>query len=353
MAAIQNVSKFIFQKLEQHTNHTNVGLLNGLTGESLYYFYRSELLNEDASYDIAVSKLQQVIEITSNTNTHSTFYNGLAGIGWFICHLNEAEITEIDIEDFLDTSVDTLLYEDMIQFLNMNVYDFFYGASGICFYFLKRYVTTQNPTLKETYKTYITHFLFYMEYNSIADVHGKYWKQHSFPFEDDRVQYQLSAANNVSGLMLVLTEIAKTNDFNPMCLPLLKTSSSWLLHQLETDESIRMDQAYCLWKTGKVLKSDSLQAKAVQFLKQTTDHLSQENSISLSRFVLIYQSISHQTNDTFFTEKATESFQIMKEQLAKEDVKDTSIWKGYAGIGLTDLSLKFNLNTHWEACMLI
>ncbi|WP_298509322.1 lanthionine synthetase LanC family protein [uncultured Kordia sp.] len=353
MTTKDNLSAFILQKLQEHSNTTNVGILNGLAGESLYHFYRSELLDEDASYDTAVLKLQQVIEIMSSGQVHTTFYNGLAGIGWFICHLNEAEIAEIDIEDFLDTSVDTLLYEDMIQFLNMNLYDFFYGATGICFYFLKRFITTQNPALKETYKTYITQFLFYIEYRSITDVHGKYWKQHSYPFENDQGRYQLSAANNISGLMLVLTEIAKIADFNPVCLPLLKTSSSWLLYQLETEESIRMDQAYCLWKAGKVLENDSLQAKAIQFLKQTTDYLSQENSISLSKFVLIYQSIGHETNDAFFTEKATESFQIMKEQLAQEDVKDTSIWKGYAGIGLTDLSVKFNLTTHWEACMLI
>ena len=54
-------SQHILQKLEQHSNIGNVGLLNGLAGESLYYFYRSELLDEDASYDTAVLKLQQVM----------------------------------------------------------------------------------------------------------------------------------------------------------------------------------------------------------------------------------------------------------------------------------------------------
>ncbi|MCH2194539.1 lanthionine synthetase LanC family protein [Kordia sp.] len=156
----------------------------------------------------------------SSTQVHTNFYNGLAGIGWFICHLNEAEIADVDVEDFLDTSIDTLLYEDMIQLLNTNVYDFFYGATGICFYFLKGFITTQNPAIKETYRTYITHFLFYIEYRSITDTHGKHWKHSGYPFEKDHVNYQLSSVDNISGLMLVLTEIAKTNSFNTLCLPL-------------------------------------------------------------------------------------------------------------------------------------
>lgn len=134
---------------------------------------------------------------------------------------------------------------------------------------------------------------------------------------------------------------------------LLKASSGWLLHQLGAVQDIRIDQAYCLWKAGNVLNNDSLQTKALQFLKHTAKHLSDEYSISLSKFALIYQKISHETNDAFFIEKAQESFKIITERFASEDIKDASLWKGYAGIGLADLSLKFNLNTDWETCMLI
>lgn len=353
MTTNNNLSQRILQKLQQYSNPTAIGLLDGLAGESLYYFYRSKVLDDDTSYDTAVLKLQQIIEVMSNSQVHTTFYNGLAGIGWCICHLKEAELAEIDIEDFFDSSIEKLLYEDMIQLLNTNVYDFFYGAAGICFYFLKRFETTENPALQETYKTYITHFLFYIEYRSISDANGIYWKHHHYPFENDTVSYQLSAIDNISGLVLVLTEIAKTNHFNPIVVPLLKKSSRWLLHQLETDEKVRIDKAYCLWKISNVLKDDALAANALPFLKRSANHLEKENSASLSKFALMYQKIGHQTGNAFFTEKATESFEIIMKRLAKEDVKDASIWKGYAGIGLTDFSLRHKLNTHWESCMLL
>ncbi|AXG68645.1 lanthionine synthetase C-like protein [Kordia sp. SMS9] len=353
MALTSNVSELILQKLAQHTNVEKAGLLDGLAGESLYYFYRSELLDEAASAEKAILTLQQVIEVMSNTKAHTTFYNGLAGIGWMICHLNETDIAAIDVEDFLDTSVDALLYEEMIQFLNTRVYDFFYGASGICFYFLKRYVTTQNSALKETYKTYITHFLFYLEYISITDANGMYWKQHSYPFETDEMAYQLSTETNISGLILVLCEIANTNDFNPVCSPLLEKSSKWLLHQLETAEIARIDQAFCLWKAGNILKDAMLAEKAMHFLKATANNLTEVQPNSLAKFALIYQQVGQQTGEPFFVEKAAACFQIIVELISKEDLADTSIWKGYAGIGLTALSLNSPNTIHWSTCILI
>ncbi len=353
MATNNSISDIIHQKLNRESFTKKVGLLDGISGESLYYFYRSELLDEEASYDKAVAKLHKVIEAISIDPSHSTFHNGIAGVGWLILHLNSAGIVEVAIEDFLDSSVDEFLYKDMIKHCDAGIYDFFFGASGICFYFLKRYISTENHILKETYKTYITHFLFYIEYISVTDANGVYWKHHQYPFEDDGVHYQLSAKTNISGLMMVLVEIAKTNNYNPVCIPLLEKSSNWMLHQLETNESPRIDQAFCLWKTANVLNNDILKVKAIQFLKHTAESLSEENSISLNKFALIYQKMAQQTEDAFFLEKAKKCFQILENRLLEEELEDQSIWKGYAGMALTDLSLKYDFNTDWTHCMLI
>ena len=353
MTLQNNVSELILQKLAQTTNLEKAGLLDGLAGESVYYFYRSEVLEDEAAYEKAILKLQQTIEVLSSTQANTTFYNGLAGIGWLICHLNETEIAEIAVEDFLDTSVDAFLYEEMLQFLNTRVYDFFYGAAGICFYFLKRYVTTQNQAVKETYKTYITHFLFYLEYTRIKDSNGTHWKSHPLPFEADEEAYQLSGTHNSSGLMLVLTEIAKTQDFNPICRPLLAKSSAWLAYKLQTVDNIPIDEAFCLWKAASVLEDAALAEKGIHHLKETTTHLTEVKITSLSKLALIYQKVGLETNETFFIEKATECFQIITKKLPEQELATASIWNGYAGIGLAELSLKSQQSLAWSNCMLI
>lgn len=353
MTIENKLSDFIFKQLEQSNSSDKVGLLDGITGESLYYFYRSEFLNDEASYDIALEKLNKVIEIISSTSSNSSFYDGIAGIGWFITHLNNTGIAEIAIEDFLDSSVDNFLYEDMIKHLNKGVYDFFFGASGICFYFLHRYATTENEYLKETYKTYITHFLFYMEYISITDSNGIHWRLPSYPFKDDRMEYQLSSLSNISAIILILSEIINLKDFNPIAVPMIKKSSNWLVHQLAQSENIRIDQAFCLWKTSKVLKDKNLNKISLDFIKKAANKVSQKNFISLNKLVLIFKKISQETNDSFFEEKTKEYFQLLTNQFSDEKLNDYGVWKGYAGIGLTDISFKHQLNTNWTNCILI
>lgn len=353
MTSKNNLTKAILQKISQQTTKNKAGLLDGLAGQSLYYFYRNEVLNDEVTYDKAVSMIQEVIEIMSNNAIHSCFYNGIAGIGWMISHLNETDIVAIDVEDFLDTPVEAFLYNDMVKYLNAHVYDFFFGATGICFYFVNRYALTQNKVLKEKYKTYITHFLFYMEYIGFTDTNGIYWKHNQYPFEDDGVSYQLSAATNISAVMMVLVEIASLKDFNPVCTPLLERSSNWLLHKLETTQNVRIDEAFSLWKVGNSLNSIEVTEKALQLLKDTTNHLSKENAVSLSKFAIIYQKIAQETSDNFFSDKAKECFQIVSERFSKENFKDIGIWKGSSGIGLIDFSLKYNLNIAWANCMLI
>lgn len=353
MSKKKNVSEAVSQKLDQNSTLTNVGLLNGLAGESLYYFYRSHLLDEEVSYEKAVAKLHQVIESISNDASHTTFYNGIAGVGWMISHLNEANIVEIEIEDFLDTSIDLFLYQDMIKHLNTGIYDFFFGASGICYYFISRYTTTKNTALKETYKNYITHFLFYLEYIGVQDANGMYWKHSYYPFEDDGIDYQLSSETNISAVIMILVEIVSLANFDPISIPLLQKSSNWLIHNLETSKQARIDQAFCLWKAGSALKDDMLEEKAFQLLKNITINFSIENSISLFKYALIFQKIAEHTNNDFFRRKTKECYDKASMNFSEETILDTSIWKGSAGVGLTDFTVTEKLNMDWAKCMLI
>jgi hypothetical protein len=353
MITESNVSKEILQQLTQPSSTKNIGLLDGLAGECLYYFYRGEILNEEVAYEIAVAKLHETIEMMSETQVSTSFFNGISGIGWMLCHLKEAEIVALDIEDFFDTAVDTLLYEHMLELLNTNVFDFFHGASGICFYFLKRYQTTQNTSLKTTYQTYITHFLFHLEYLSLKTENGLYWPQPLASVESDLIEYRLSGNNQNTALLMVLSEIAKAVDFNPICLPLLKKSSNWLLHEVEQQRGIRMDQAFCLWKVSNVLNDFTLEEKSLQLLKEISVRLSQENYNSLSKYALIYRKVAQKTDDLFFYTKAQECFQIVTNYILDGALEDHSIWKGYAGIGLTNFSVYHHLNLNWAHCMLI
>ncbi|EDP96626.1 lanthionine synthetase LanC family protein [Kordia algicida OT-1] len=348
------LSDSIFKAIEKQPTTTKAGLLDGLAGESLYYFYRSALLNDDeVLYEKGIEKLQTAIEIGSKNSADTSFYSGVAGIGWLVLHLKEQEFVDIDIDDFLDTSVDTYLYETMLDFLNRSIYDFFYGAAGICYYFLKRYQCVRDNSQKELYRTYIMHFLFYLEFIKNKDEKGIFWKHPEYPFEEDSMCFQLSSLSNISSIILLLTDISYNKEFTSFCTILIKKSSDWLIYKLETYKKIRLDQAFCLWKASIVLNDNELQKKALQLLNTAKKSILNEDVISLAKCALIYQKITKETDNNSLKEEAFKCFTKVTDNLLEHTINDNSIWKGYSGIGLIDFSLNDSVSPEWSKCILI
>lgn len=353
MYRTHSISNSIFNALKQQSVTEKAGLLDGLTGESLYYFYRNILFKDEHAYTTAVEKLETAVEMMHKNIGDTSFFSGIAGIGWMVLHLNEQEIVDIDIDDFLDSSIDLFLYTTMMEYLHRHIYDFFFGASGICFYFFKKYQSVQDVKQKEMFKTYIMQYLFYMEFIKKTDTEGIFWTHREYPFEKENSCFELSSLSNVSSIILLLTEIATEKEFAPFCFSLIKRASYRLLHLLETTQKHRLDQGYCLWKASVLLCDAELEKKAFYYLRLAKKHIPTTDIVSQAKCAMIYQKIANTTCDNLHKKEALQCITDFSVGELAQNMYDSSIWKGYAGLGLIDFSLHHTASNEWSKCMLI
>jgi lantibiotic biosynthesis protein len=120
---------------------TNDGLFGGSLGLALYYYnlYQAHGVQADADKAIGYveTTLQKINDGQLNIFGHS-FCNGLAGLGYMINELKNADLVEMDIhEEFAE--LDQLLYQSAKhQLQHSNQHDFLHGAMGIIYYFVTR-----------------------------------------------------------------------------------------------------------------------------------------------------------------------------------------------------------------------
>ena len=120
----------------EYTN--NVGIMNGLAGIglTLSLYYRITL---DERF---INKLEQTIEVTNKKiyiekKLDSSYVQGIAGYAWLIIYLQENNILDVDIIDYL-ADIDIFLYQELMFMLDAKQYDSLYESVGLGFYFLKR-----------------------------------------------------------------------------------------------------------------------------------------------------------------------------------------------------------------------
>lgn len=155
----------IIRNKDYHKNKR--GLMTGNAGEALFLYYYCFWSGNDEFYDIASERFLDGVEhitvpLTSSTSPldlHTSFYDGIGGVGWEIVHLLAHRIIEGDISDTMG-SVEPWLYRRMIYDLRQNRLDLFRGATGIGLYavgrddrlskeYLRRFVTELSRTVFE------------------------------------------------------------------------------------------------------------------------------------------------------------------------------------------------------------
>ena len=271
---------------------TDFSLLAGNLGEILflYYYSRCNKLFEEKA-DNAFERLLNEISSESNKYYQFSYCNGLAGLGIAMHLLEEADFIEND--DNIWEDLDTLLSFNLKSTIREQNYDFLHGTIGIGFYFLKHSKCKPKQSIIQ-----IKHIISYLENTSIKDA-----KQNQIKWiEIDKLQteklvtrYNISLSHGMSSIIIFLSRVIALNiipEKQNNIINMLNQSVNYILSQeldykvygcyfpsmsLENKEPIIKSRlAWCygdlgiavaLWHTGKTLKRQDCQDKAVEILK--------------------------------------------------------------------------------------
>lgn len=127
----------IYVHLGHHyTQYSKIGALNGLAGIALFQFYYEESL--ELHSENSLKTINFCIEKINEGHFSASYCNGLAGFAWLLNHLEEYNFVEKDEFTSILSAIDTQIEYYLQQYILHGNYDFFHGALGCIFYFLKR-----------------------------------------------------------------------------------------------------------------------------------------------------------------------------------------------------------------------
>lgn len=146
-------------------NRNDGGLMGGLSGIAIFFFYYAKYSDNQKYYDIGHNLLFEIIEHIKNNLKNTTFATGISGMAWTIEHLEQNNFIITDTnESFLD--LDTYFYNSMMENIKVRNYDFLHGAIGIGIYLLTRIFKNKKI------EGYLIHLIEEIENNCIIEKNG-------------------------------------------------------------------------------------------------------------------------------------------------------------------------------------
>ncbi|KYG79636.1 lanthionine synthetase C family protein [Roseivirga echinicomitans] len=393
---LEEIEKVLEQK---YLEDSHLGVLAGLSGISLFFFYYAKYKQDNRPAEIGSSILEESLSRISEGYTFSTYCSGIAGLGWVFEHLSENDLIDVDNDQLLP-DLEDYLYIKMTQDINACHYDFLHGAIGYGLYFLKRFKNTQSPDLKKKYQSYIQELINGLKKISEEDEHGIKWSSEINKTEiKPKTVYNLSLSHGISSITNFLARAYEFPEFRQQSLPLLKGSVSYILAQEKVigqslypsvvpkdseDEQTQARLSWCygdlgvgmsLYKASQVLKDSNLKEHAIRILLHTTNRKELKScgivdaSPCHGAFGLaqIYGTVFNQTQIKEF-KSACDYWMAAGLNLAiYEDgyagykqhkhnqprTNEVSLLEGIAGIGLCIISYLSDFEPNWEESLMI
>ncbi len=381
---------------ENYSFNTQLGVLSGVSGLSLFQFYFARFLNNERKSDSALLILSSCVENINNGNVYPTYCAGLSGFGWTTTHLNQEGFIEAD--DNLFTETDEYVFQTMQSFLKNKNYDFLHGALGCGFYFLKRYKNTLLNELKGRYKIYILEFIDSLSDISETDEDGLKWMS-IIDIETQEKGSNLSLSHGMSSIINFLSRLYLIDDFKSSVEDILKGGITYMLRfkgkdknevslfpnyissRKNTQRNSRVAWCYgdlgiglSLWKASKALKDEILENESIDILKHASKRRLKENTMVMDAGVChgsfgnaqIFNYMYRQTKikefksacefwindglDKAFHKDGYAGFKMWTKEGWKNEL---SVLEGIAGIGLVIISYLSEEDSNWDECLMI
>ncbi len=383
----------------QYKHVSDVGVLTGLSGLSIFQFYYSKYCDTDANAKIGMDIIELASKKINAGYTFPTFCTGIAGMGWVLDHLQNADFIEIKNENPL-ADLDSYLFKMMVSYMEKGNYDFLHGGIGLAHYFLGRYKLTKVTKLKESYKNMLSEFVSLLkELSSSGNGHLK-WSS-VVKRDTGEIGYNLSLSHGMASAIGILTKLHITDDFGKEVEKMLKGAIGYLVsfQNSEADAfclfpkwvpksgGLEYDSrlAWCygdlgvglsIWKASKALGDAQLSHRALEIFKHAIKRKSPEESYVIDTCLChgafgnaqIFNRMFKETKLDIFKEAAGYWIQqgldksVHKDGYAGFKEWDTlnNTWKteislleGVAGIGLTIIDHLADFETNWDECLMI
>lgn len=375
------------------------GLLSGSIGYSLLLLYYSKEFKDEAFLNKGIDIIEDIFsDIEETKYPIFSFCNGLAGLGWFLNHIKENKLLDVDVNQ-ISEEIDDILFESMKNELQLNHWDFLHGGLGIGFYFLTRSKYSDSALEK------IDYLLSYFE-NS-AEIEDEKWLKWSsvLSIETKEIGYNISLSHGISSIAALMTKMYKENIFPERTSKLAKGALEYILKQ-EIDVNIygsyfpiyskeynygktsksRLGWCYgdlgisiVLLNAGRTFKNECWEKKAIEVLLYAAKERKDLNSNMIFDAGLCHGAVSVAhifyrawwvTNIEEFKDAAKYWYEqvllmsTFKDGLAgfksytridnKIDyVNEMGLLEGVSGIGLSILSYITNTEPTWDECLLL
>lgn len=400
------MKKILFNKLDEISQViganvetvSNLGVLDGLSGNMLFQFYYARLLNSDIHADLGTFLIAKGLKMINEGFGSSTYCSGIAGMGWTLDHLKQEGFIEID-NDAILCEFDSFMYQTMCNEMQAGNFDFLHGAMGYSFYFLNRYTNTESAELRRKYKDYILTFVDLLGNLGEKDNEKLKWRS---PFDATGTKvYNLGLAHGITSIVNFLGRLHYFDDFKNETKELLQGGINYLMSKMDQDnpnsfcvfpswESIdgtsskKSRLAWCygdlgvgatLWKISKILNDRSLESAALQTFRHAANRKTREQTNVIDATIchgafgnaLIFNQIYRQTKEKILGET---SMFWMHEGLMMATYPDgyagykhyegignlqpsLNLLMGIAGIGLAIIDHLTESSASWDECLMI
>mgnify|MGYP001558949223 CR=1 FL=1 len=381
--------------LDKSLDARHPGLMGGLSGIALFYFYYSKHKNDQRIYDRGFGLVINSIDSINKGQKYHSYSNGAAGIGWLVEHLEYYDFIDSQTNDLL-VELDEFSYRAMLLEIQNKNLDYLHGAIGIGLYYLNR--LRKRPEVDK----YISELVDEIEHSSELDVNGGLkWLTYISSDEKTKKCYNLSLSHGISSIIVFLSKVYELNVNKEKTLKLLNGAITYLINNqldtslyyssfpngiVESENPSNSRLAWCygdlgigmaLYQAGKITGNSHWVDKAIEILlfttKRRTDDVTSVVDAGLCHgtagIAHIYNRMYGYTKNNTFKEAADYWFSKTLEMAKFDDglagykarrnketggdINESGLLEGIAGIGLAILSYVSDIDPAWDECLLL
>lgn len=384
----------------ENIENTNIGVLNGISGVSLFYFYYSKLNQNDKSYNIGIKLISQCFEKINSGYELLTYCSGIAGFGWVLEHLLEEDFIDFENDKTLK-HLDNLLESQLKNDLKNQNYDYLHGAIGYVYFFLKRYNNTKSKILSDKYKKIILTFINSIKETAIIGEDGAKWKS-DFSTKTTQQVYNFSLSHGIPSITNFLTRLYLIEEFKVEVEEILKLSIKYLLSKekkqlnsislfpdfITIENTTPTNHSRLAWCYGDLgigitllnaaitLNDNKLKEDSIRILLHTTNRKSMESTMlkdagvchGIFGVAIIYKKAFNLTGNETFRETylywCKEGLKMASHDDGQAGYKkwvggsgvwqnEISLLEGVSGIGLSIIDILENSSLKWNESLMI
>ncbi|OQP61146.1 hypothetical protein A3860_05355 [Niastella vici] len=198
-----------------------VGLFSGKAGMALFYAYLYRWSGDQDHFEQFSLLLDECLAGMGNATMGSSFVGGIAGVSWLVRHLIDIELLEESSLDSLEV-VEKYILKSLARDKETKRFEIFRGLTGKGLCFLEGPMTAAG-------QEGIEQILTILQSGAIPTDGGIAWTTKSW--RGDELYFDLGIPHGVTGIILFLCRVSRTNIQRDLVLELIDGAVRWLLAQ--------------------------------------------------------------------------------------------------------------------------